>query len=86
MRYKAQLVVQGFFQKLEIDYDKTYSPVMDIITFRFFISMTVSKNLEMHFMDVVTVYLYGSLDFDIHMKISEGYKCFWHTLPITYSQ
>ena len=25
-------------------------------------------------MDVVTAYLYGSLDFDIFMKIFEGYK------------
>ena len=28
----------------------------------------------MHLMDVVTVYLYGSLDNDIYMKISEGFK------------
>ena len=47
---------------------------MDTITFRFLISMIVSKRLEMRLMDVVTAYLYGSLDFDIHMKILEGYK------------
>ena len=45
-----------------------------IITFRFLISMAISKRLQMHLMDVVTVYLYGSLDSDIHMKIFEGYK------------
>jgi hypothetical protein len=26
----------------------------------------------MHLMDVVTTYLYGSLDSDIYMKVSEG--------------
>ena len=36
--------------------------------------MEVSKRLEIHLMNVVTAYLYGSLDFDIHMKILEGYK------------
>ena len=46
---------------------------MDTITFHF-LSMTVSKRLEMCIMDVVTTYLYGSLDFDIHIKILEGYK------------
>ena len=51
-----------------------YSPVMDTITFRFLISMTVSKKLEMRLMDVMTAYLYGSLDSDIFMKIPEGYK------------
>ena len=74
VRYKARLVAQGFSQRPGIDYDETYSPVMDTITFRFLISMVVSKNLEMRLMDVVTAYLYGSLDSDIYMKIPEGLK------------
>ena len=74
MRYKARLVAQGFSQRPKIDYDEMYSPVMDTITFHFLISMAVSEKLEMRLMDVVTAYLYGSLDFDIFMKILEGYK------------
>ena len=58
VRYKARLVAQGFSQRPEIDYDETYSPMMDTITFRFLISMTISERLEMRLMDVVTVYLY----------------------------
>ena len=42
--------------------------------FRSRISMAVSEKLEMRLMDVVTAYLYGSLDSDIFMKIPEGYK------------
>ena len=80
MRYKVRLVAQGFSQRPRIDYDETYSPMMDTITFRFLISMTVSERLEMRLMDVVTAYLYGSLDSDIHMKISKGYK-----MPETYT-
>ncbi|GJV04362.1 disease resistance CC-NBS-LRR class family protein [Tanacetum coccineum] len=72
--YKARLVAQGFSQRPGIDYEETYSPVMDAITFRYLISLTVSKNLEMHLMDVVTAYLYGSLDNDIYMKIPERFK------------
>ena len=74
VRYKARLVAQGFSQRPRIDYDETYSLVMNTITFRFLISMAVSKRLEMRLKDVVTAYLYGSLDSDIHMKILEGYK------------
>jgi hypothetical protein len=47
---------------------------MDTITFRFLISLAVFKRLEMRLMDVVTAYLYGSLDSDIYMKIPEGFK------------
>ena len=80
VRYKARLVAQGFSQRSRIDYDENYSPVMDTITFCFLIGMVVSERLEMHLMNVVTAYLYGSLDSDIHMKISEGYK-----IPKTYT-
>ena len=65
IRYKARLVAQGFSQRPGIDYDETYSPVMDAITFRYLISLAVSKKLEIDLMDVVTAYLYGSLDSDI---------------------
>jgi len=47
---------------------------MNAITFRYLISLVVSKNLEMRLMDFITAYLYGSLDSDIYMKISEGFK------------
>ena len=44
IRYKARLVAQGFSQRPGIDYDETYSPVMDAITFRYLISLTVLRN------------------------------------------
>ena len=66
VRYKARLVAQGFTQKPGIDYDETYSPVMSGITFRYLISLAVQMNLYIQLMDVVTAYLYGSLDMDIY--------------------
>ncbi|PRQ50148.1 putative RNA-directed DNA polymerase [Rosa chinensis] len=62
LRYKARLVAQGFSQRPGIDYEETYSPVMDVITFRYLVSLVVSEGLEMQLMDVVTAYLYGDLD------------------------
>ena len=72
-RYKARLVAQGFSQSPGVDYEETYSPVMDAITLRYLISFTVHEQLGMHLMDVVTAYLYGSLDNEIYMKILEGF-------------
>ena len=36
--------------------------------------MTTNMNLDMQLMDIVTAYLYGSLDAHIYMKISDGFK------------
>ena len=72
VKYKARLVAQGFTQRPGIDFDETYSLVMSGITFRYLISLAVQKGLSMHLMDVVTTYLYGSLDSDIYMKVPEG--------------
>ena len=40
---------------------------MCAITFRFLIGLVVSENLDMRLMDVVTAYLYESLDTDIYI-------------------
>ena len=74
IRYKARLVAQSFSQRPGIDYEETYSPVMDAITFHFLISLVVLEELDMRLMDVITAYLYKSIDSDIHMKIPEGFK------------
>ena len=69
-----RLVVQGFSQKLGIDYEETLSPVMDAITYNFLISLAVPEGLDIRLMNVITVYLYGSMDNVIYMKIPEGFK------------
>ncbi|KAK2376223.1 putative mitochondrial protein [Trifolium repens] len=74
VRYKARLVAQGFSQRPGVDYDETYSPVVDATTFRYLISFIAHEGLNMHMMDVVTAYLYGSLDSDIYMKLPEGFN------------
>ena len=72
VRYKARLVAQGFTQRPGVDFNETYSPVMSGITFRYLISLAVQNRLSMQLMDVVTAYLYGSLDSEIYMKVPEG--------------
>ena len=47
---------------------------MDTITFRCLISLTILEGLQTHLMDIVTAYLYGSLDNEICIKIPEGLK------------
>lgn len=67
VRYKARLVAKGFTQKPGVDYVDTYSPVVDATTLRFLIALVVIEKLKMQLMDVVTAYLYGTLDTDHYM-------------------
>lgn len=74
IKYKVHLVAQGFYQRPGINYKGIYSHIIDVIIFRYLVGLSVFNNLDMYLMDVVIVYLYGSLDIDIYMKIPEGFK------------
>ena len=58
-------MVQGFSQRPEINYEETYSPVLDATTFRYLICFAISEGLDMRLMDVIITYLYGSIDTDV---------------------
>ena len=47
---------------------------MDAATLRSLIYLAVFEGLDMRLIDVVTTYLYGSIDINVYMKISEGFK------------
>ena len=68
MRYKVRLVAQGFTQRPGIDFQFTYSPVMDSGTFRYLLGMAVQYSLDTQFLDVVTAYLYGPLDAQLYIR------------------
>ena len=50
--------------------------MINAITFRFLINLAISKGLDRRLIDVITAYLYGSIDNDIYIKMHEGF-----TLP-----
>jgi hypothetical protein len=47
MKCKTRLMAQGFLQRPGIDYEETYAPVMDAITFRYLINLIITENLDM---------------------------------------
>ena len=52
-----------------------YSLVTNAITFRFLISLIIYDGLDMCIMDVITTYLYGSIDNDIYIKSLKDLNC-----------
>ena len=73
IRYKVRLVAQGFTQWLGIDYDQTYSPIMDSMSFRYILALSIQFSLKMYLLDVVTAYLHGNLDTKLHLNPPPGF-------------
>ena len=79
------LIVQGFLQRLDIDYEEIYSPMMDAIIFRYLLCLTVCEGLDLHLINVVNTYLYGFLNNDIHVKLPKGFQMLEETNSKHYS-
>ncbi|PHT54798.1 Amino acid transporter ANTL3 [Capsicum baccatum] len=72
-KYKERLVVKGFKQKEGLDYFNTYSPVMRITSIRMLIALAALYDLQIHQMDVKTVFLNGELEEKIYIEKPEGF-------------
>ena len=72
-KYKAILVAKCYKQREGLDYFDTYSPVTRITSIRMLIAIAAIHNLEIHQMDVKTVFLNGNLDEEIYMEQPEGF-------------
>ncbi|GJW67995.1 putative RNA-directed DNA polymerase [Tanacetum coccineum] len=73
-RYKARLVVKGFQQKQEVEYNEIFSPVLKMTTIRLVLSIVAVENLHLEQLDVKTAFLHGDLDKDIYMTQPEGFQ------------
>lgn len=72
-KYKARLVVRGYEQRHGIDYEETFSPVINISSIRIILAIAANKEYHITKLDIKTAFLYGELSEEIYMQIPEGY-------------
>ncbi|SGY12017.1 BQ5605_C011g06360 [Microbotryum silenes-dioicae] len=71
--YKARLVIQGFAQRLGIDYNETFAPVSSITTILFLIAISAALGLVLEQFDYDSAFLNGIMEEDVYMKVPEGW-------------
>jgi hypothetical protein len=67
-QHKAHLVAKGFKQRLGIDYDNTFSPVVKPATICLMLSLVVSQDWTLHQLDVQNAFLHSVLEEKVYMK------------------
>lgn len=65
--YKSSMVVKGYSQKEEIDYEKTFSPVVMLKSIQILLAIAPYLNYEIWQMDVNTTFLSRMLEKDIYI-------------------
>ena len=66
-------MAKGFTQREGIDYTETFSPVSKKDSFRIVMSLVAHFDLELHQMDVKTVFLNGDLHENVYMAQPEAF-------------
>ena len=65
-------MARGYSQQKGIDYNEIYTLVMRMKTLRLLLTIVAMLNLNIHQIDVVTVYFTGDLKEEIYIEVSEG--------------
>ena len=68
-----RLAANRFTQKEGIDYKETFSPISSKDSFRIKMALVAHFNLELHHIDVKTVFLTGNIDETIYMLQPENF-------------
>src|SRR5258708_88914 len=70
--YKARIIVKGFSQIYQVDYDETFAPVVKWDSIRILLTLATRFDLEIHQMDVKTAFLNSDLKHAIYMEPPPG--------------
>jgi hypothetical protein len=67
-KHKARLVVKGYAQQHDIDYDKVFTPVARLNLVCLLIALAAHEGWEVHHMNVKTAFLNGDLQEEVYVE------------------
>ena len=73
VRFKTRLVAKGCSHVEDVDFGKTFAPMVKFNTIRVIFAIRAAMGLEIHQMDVKIAFLNGKLDLIIYMEQPEGF-------------
>jgi hypothetical protein len=65
-------VVCGYSQIPEVNFNKSFGPVMNDVSFRIILSAKLLWDLQASIVDVETAFLHGYLQEEIYMNVPKG--------------
>ena len=71
-RFRARLVACGYTQIPGIDFQNSYAPTINNVTWRLLLILMITRRYDAKIVDVETAFLYGELDEEIYMLSPEG--------------
>jgi len=71
-RFRARLVACGYTQIPGIDFQNSYAPTINDVTWRLLLILMIARKYDAKIVDVETAFLYGELDEEIYMLSPEG--------------
>ncbi|KAL8116754.1 hypothetical protein AgCh_023059 [Apium graveolens] len=60
-KHKARIIVKGYVQRQEVDFDEVFAPVTRIETIRLLLALAAKGNWEVHHLDVKIAFLNGEI-------------------------
>ena len=73
-KYKACLVARGFSQMPDMDFNETFSPVVQLETICVILALAVAEDWEIQQLDMKGAYLNGKLKEIIYMDQPQGHS------------